>query len=109
VLCEVLSLGLPSCSDVRGFLSRLEPAVSAIRSAVVEEGGRFVDVGFDAAVFIGRFLESLLRARFGAAVVSRLREGDAVVAVRCREGDREAAVRVDVVESIDGELSYAVR
>jgi hypothetical protein len=100
---------LPSCSDVRSFLSRLEIAVSVIRSLLVEECARFVDSGFDSAVFIGRFLESLLRARFGSAVVSRFREGDAVVAVRCREGDSEAAVRVDVVESIDGELSYAVR
>jgi len=90
-------------------LSRLEPAVSVIRSLLVEEGGRFADSGFDAAVFIGRFLESLLRARFGGAVVSRFREGDAVVAVRCREGNSESAVRVDIVESIDGELSYAVR
>jgi hypothetical protein len=100
---------LSRCSDVRSFLSRLEPAVSVIRSLVVEECGRFVDGGFDAAFFIGRFLESLLRARFGPAVVSRLRGGYAVVAVRCREGDREAAVRIDIVESIDGELSYAIR
>jgi hypothetical protein len=109
VLSWVLSLGLPSCSDVRVFLSRVEPAVSVIRSIIVEEYARFADSGFDAATFIGRFLESLLRARFGSAVVSRLREGDAVVAVRCREGNSEAAVRVDIVESIDGELSYAVR
>jgi len=109
VIHGVLYLGLPSCGDARGFLSRLEPAVSILVSIVAEEGCRFADSGFDAAVFIGRFLESLLRARFGGAVVSRFREGDAVIAVRCREGNREEAVRIDIVESIDGELSYAVR
>jgi hypothetical protein len=107
--CGVLLALLSSCGVVRGFLSRLESVISVIRSIVVDEGGRFVDGGFDAAVFIGRLLETLLRARFGSAVVSRFREGDAVVAVRCREGDRETAVRIDIVESIDGELSYAIR
>jgi hypothetical protein len=100
---------LPSCGDVRGFLSRVEPAVSLLVSLIAEEGYRFADIGFDAAVFIGRLLESLLRARFGSVVVSRFREGDVVVAVRCREGGRDTAVRVDIVESIDGVLSYAVR
>jgi hypothetical protein len=107
--CWVPLALLSDCGVVRSFLSRLEPVVSALVSLLAEELGRFDDSGFDAATFIGRLLESLLRARFGSVVVSRFREGDAVVAVRCREGDREAAVRIDVVESIDGELSYAIR
>jgi hypothetical protein len=105
----VLSLVLPSCGDARSFLPRLEIAVSVVGSILVGEGGMFVGGGFGAAVFVGRFSESLLRAGFGTAAVSRFWVGDAVVATRRKDGNGDAAARVGTAEPTGGGLSCALR